>query len=95
MDNQKVISLLRSTMSNLASSLSNEEQEAFEIAIKTINERKHGHWIKTDWGEYQCSVCNNCEETMSEEFNEDLYFNEADFMERNKFCRQCGAIMDE
>lgn len=56
-------------------------------------ERKHGHWIKTDWGDYKCSVCKHYEETTYAGKNK-IYKDFSDFMDCNRFCRKCGAIMD-
>ena len=96
MDNQKVISLLRSTMSNIASSLSDEEQEAFEIAIKTINERKHGHWVRFadyEFDEYD-EVGEACYRTIFR--YKCSICNQGSYSKpNNHYCPNCGAIMDE
>ncbi len=54
----------------------------------------HGHWIKQSVGEEaKCSHCLKSYQTFSDEFFYHGAFE--DFCEENRFCRKCGAKMDE
>ena len=58
----------------------------------TVEERKHGHWIWSDWfyrknatvpcRQVNCSICNGFA---------DVY----EGQKAKRFCGECGAIMDE
>ena len=50
--------------------------------LPTVEERKHGHWVRQN-GEVFCSVCWTTDEEVDR------------FLPRFDYCPYCGAIMDE
>ncbi len=70
----------------------NQYKEGYKAGIQKM--RRHGHWVKTDWGDYKCSECGHYEETIYAGKNK-IYNDFSDFQSCNNFCRNCGAFMDE
>ena len=62
--------------------------------MPTVDTVKHGHWEKARYDDYKCSNCGHCEATI-DEFEQPMYEGKDDFLEENKYCRNCGAKMDE
>lgn len=63
--------------------LDDERKQALNFAIKALEERPQGKWIKHEWG-YICSVCN--------ESNDYAYDNNIHKFVDN-YCPHCGAKM--
>ena len=62
--------------------------------VPTVDTERHGHWNKCVYDYYKCSVCGALEPTV-DDFKQPLYEDFCEFKECNRFCRICGAKMDE
>lgn len=77
--------------------LTHDDDYVIAVTVEDIEklptvEQKHGHWEKTKFDDYKCSVCGHCENTV-DDFEQPLYEDFCDFKECNRFCRICGAKM--
>ena len=88
MSKEEAIEILKAYKQNLQNSYSNqlyEDIEAFDIAIKALEERPQGKWIRYRNNPHQPEhiKCSNCGQ----------YWSVADHDKTFEFCFNCGADM--
>ena len=62
--------------------------EAYDLAIKALEERPQGEWIKEPSATFRCSECNNRIPIKYDEINEHMAK-----ITKPRFCDNCGADM--